>query len=66
MPRDYEKALSYFREGADRSGPSAGYFIGLMYEHGQGVPVDLAVAHTWMKKSAELGNTDAQTWLNQH
>jgi TPR repeat protein len=37
-----------------------------MYEHGQGVPVDLAAAHTWMRKSAELGNGDAQTWLDQH
>jgi TPR repeat protein len=58
--------MRYYREAANKNGPAAGYFIGILYERGLGVPADLEQARAWMKKAADLGSGDAQSWLALH
>ena len=40
--------------------PTAQYNLGLMYNHGQGVPQDYAAAMSWYRKAAEQGLAPAQ------
>jgi uncharacterized protein len=41
----------------------AQYNLGVMYDYGQGVPQDYAVAMSWYRKAAEQGDADAQVNL---
>jgi uncharacterized protein len=41
----------------------AQYNLGVMYDDGQGVPQDYAVAVSWYRKAAEQGDADAQVNL---
>ena len=52
--------------GRQQERSNAGYFIGLLYERGLGVPPDPQQARAWMQKAAELGSDDAKSWLALH
>jgi TPR repeat protein len=56
--KDYVKAMSICRQTPDD--PEAQYYIGRMYEKGEGVPSDLMKARPWYEKSANAGYGKAQ------
>ena len=39
---------------------------GSYYQHGYGIPVDLAKARYWFEKSAAQGDSYAQDWLSKN
>ncbi len=49
-PEDYAKALYWFEKAAKQDNGKALYFLGWMYEHGQGVKKDYTVAENYYKK----------------
>jgi len=52
---DYACALKYFKYGAYYADKFSQLAIGLMYDHGQGVPRDPAKAWAWLALSASRG-----------
>jgi len=61
MGGKYELALKTFVPLAESSDHAyAQYFLGRMYENGQGVPKDVKAAAGWYRKAAEKGVADAQ------
>ena len=58
--KDYEAALRELRSSRD---PRSHYFLGTMYEEGEGVLQDYKEAVKWYTKGAEHGDADAQTNL---
>ncbi len=63
---DYGKALRQFRIAAEKgkmSSGSAQFYLGVMYDNGQGVPQDYATAVKWYRKSANQGYAKAQNNL---
>ena len=63
VPRDYEKALQWYRKAAEQNYPPALRALGDMYYTGRGVGLDGAVAAQWYKKAAFGGDSDAQVTL---
>ena len=47
VSRDDKKALVWIRLAADQGLHDAQYFLGLTYEHGNGVSQDFIQAHKW-------------------
>ncbi len=60
---DYATALREYRPLAKQGNAEAQFFLGVMYEQGQGVPQDYAKAVKWYRKAAEQGYADAQHTL---
>ncbi len=59
----YEPALKEFQPLAEQGDAAAQFYLGMMYDKGQGVPEDHKQAIKWYTKAAEQGNTDAQFYL---
>ena len=57
---DYERALEQWAPLAKSSSPFAQYSLGVMYEQGQALPVDVDKAIELWKSAAEQGYTKAQ------
>lgn len=64
-PRDLEKALRWYRFGADHGDSSCQWNLSEMYEKGEGVPRDEAAAVRWCQLAAERGNHHAQFDLGE-
>jgi TPR repeat protein len=60
---DYSAAFKEFLPLANSGDPEAQVRLGLMYEHGQGVPMDYKQAVKWYRLAAEHGNSNAQNEL---
>ena len=60
---DYSKALRIWRPLADRGDDWAQYNVGVIYQHGRGVPKDEVRAVYWYNKAAVRGNVTAQQGL---
>jgi TPR repeat protein len=60
---DYAKAAKEFRPLAESGLANAQYFLGVMYENGQGVPKDYEVAYRWYVEAAYQGHVPAQNNL---
>ncbi|MCH7692462.1 MAG: sel1 repeat family protein [Proteobacteria bacterium] len=60
---DYATALRELRPLAEQGNANAQFFLGFMYDKGQGVPQDYAEAVKWYRKAAEQGHADAQFFL---
>ena len=60
---DYTTALRILRPLADQGNAEAQFWLGAMYEHGQGVAHDYREARHWVRLAAEQGNALAQTFL---
>jgi TPR repeat protein len=57
---DYEAAIRLLRPLADQGDAQAQYNVGEMYQYGQGVPHDNAIAMNWYQKAAAQGYARAQ------
>lgn len=57
---DYASALAEFRPLADDGHAQAQFYLGFMYEKGQGVTADAASAAEWYRQAAESGVAGAQ------
>jgi hypothetical protein len=56
-------ALAQLQAAAQSGDANAQFWLGIMYEHGQGVPQDYAQAISWYRKAAEQGYALAQNNL---
>lgn len=57
---NYVEAVRLFRALAEQGDPEAQYYLGYMYEKGQGVPKDHERMRTWYQRAADAGNAKAQ------
>ena len=60
---DFAKALREWRPLAEQGDARAQYYLGLLYEKGDGVPQDYEKAREWYEKSAAQGEANAQFYL---
>ncbi len=60
---DYATAIREWRPLAEQGNAKAQFFLGVMYDKGQGVPQDYAKAAKWYSKAAEQGLAKAQLYL---
>ena len=54
------EAVKWYRKAAEQGNADAQYNLGVMYDHGRGVPQDDAEAVGWYRKAAEQGYAKAQ------
>ncbi|MGO9021708.1 MAG: tetratricopeptide repeat protein [Syntrophobacteraceae bacterium] len=57
---DYGRAYSEMRPLAERGEAPAQFYLGVMYENGQGVPKDYVQAHKWFELAAAQGDSEAR------
>ncbi len=60
---DYATALKELRPLAEKGEPQAQALLGLMYNLGRGVPLDMAQALKWYKASADQGDAEGEFHL---
>lgn len=60
---DYAAALQILRPLAEQGNASAQTALGVIYEHGHGVPQDFVQATIWYSEAADQGDPDAQSDL---
>jgi len=60
---DYATALRELRPLAEQGDPAAQFYLGLLYENGDGVPRDFVKARQWYEKAAAQGEAKAQFYL---
>ena len=63
LSKDYETALKLFRPLADQGTFGAAFFVGRMYDNGEGVTEDNAEAVTWYRKAADQRDAISQYYL---
>ena len=61
--RDYRTALKELKLLAEQGNPEAQALLGLMYNLGRGVPLDVDQAMKWSKAAADQGNAEGQCRL---
>ncbi len=59
----YATAIREWRPLAEQGNAKAQFYLGVMYDKGQGVPQDYARAAKWYSKAAEQGLAQAQLYL---
>jgi TPR repeat protein len=62
---NYAEAMTQFKALADEGNVSATYYVGFLYHHGYGVPVDYDEAVKWYRKAAAKGDFQAQYYLGK-
>lgn len=62
---DYANALDLAMDLAELGHPGGYHLIGVMYEHGLGVPVDMIRAATWYERAARKGSANGQAALGR-
>ncbi len=60
---DYAAEVAIFRPMAEKGSAIAQFNLGVLYDRGQGVPQDNALAMQWYRKAAEQGLPQAQVNL---
>ena len=60
MPKDYAKAVSWYRKAADAGNAAAMYNLGYMYVNGLGVARNCDEGAVWTRKAAEAGFPEAE------
>ena len=63
IPKDLQKAISFFTLSANQGFVDAQKTLGQLYEEGDGVTADKTVASEWYRKAAEQGNATSQLAL---
>src|SRR5262249_12323161 len=61
--KKYGEAFQQFLPLAEGGNPVAQFFMAVMLDNGQSVPVDHATAAGWYRRAAEQGHADAQLRL---
>jgi TPR repeat protein len=59
VPKDYKKAMHWFRMAADQDNGAAEFNVGVMYENGWGIKRDYAEARRWYEKATAQGYAGA-------
>ncbi|MCC9624106.1 sel1 repeat family protein [Thalassospira sp. MA62] len=62
---DYANALDLAMDLAELAHPGGYHLIGVMYEHGLGVPVDMTRSATWYERAARKGSANGQAALGR-
>ena len=57
--KDDKKAFEWINKAAEKNNADAQYFLGSMYQSGEGVAKDKRKALEWLNKSAQQGNKKA-------
>lgn len=60
---DFELALKELRPLIEKNDPNAQFLMGMLYDAGNGVPQDQAIAASWYRKAAEQNHLIAQLFL---
>ena len=60
--QEFEKLL----KEAENGNANAMYLVGIEYELGKVVELDLQEAAAWMNAAAELGHEEAKAWLDDY
>ena len=60
---DFAKALREWRPLAEQGDARAQFYLGMLYENGDGVPRDYEKAREWYEKSAAQAEANAQFYL---
>lgn len=60
---DFARALREWQPLAEQGDARAQFYLGLLYENGDGVPTDYAKARQWYEKSAAQKGANAQFYL---
>jgi uncharacterized protein len=63
LPRDYKKAVEWFRKAADQGLPLAQHNLAGLYFYGNGLPQDYREALAWYRKAADQGFAPSQSFL---
>jgi uncharacterized protein len=63
MAGDSKTALEIWKTQAEQGNARSSFLLGRLYEMGQGVTKNQDEAEKWYKKSAKLGDSEAQWWL---
>ena len=58
--KDYPTAKRAFQPLADQGNAEARFYLGLMYDFGEGVPKNYGLAVNWFRLAAEQGLAEAQ------
>ncbi|HEY5812701.1 MAG TPA: hypothetical protein VIT23_08605, partial [Terrimicrobiaceae bacterium] len=61
-----KKAVSLFREGAEKGNALCMFFYAMCFEGGVGMGKNLASARTWYVRSAQAGNRTALEWCKKN
>lgn len=65
VPRDFDKAYTWFRKAAEQDDADAQYNLGFMYGRGEGVQKDRAQSLQWFKRAAEQGHNGARAIIEK-
>lgn len=65
VSRDYEKALQYYRQAAEKGSTQGYYYLGTMYLLGKGIKADKDTAIYWYRKAAAKGYLTAKRRLKE-
>jgi TPR repeat protein len=57
---DHQSAWFFWLGPAERGFAEAQFSLGILYLHGEGVPMDLALAKSWFERAAATGHPRAQ------
>ncbi|KAG0301538.1 hypothetical protein BGZ97_002744 [Linnemannia gamsii] len=63
VPLDYQRAMDWYLQAAERGDPVAQTRIGMLYYYGRPAPKDYAKSMEWCLKAAEEGHANAQTHI---
>ena len=61
----YQEAMKWFHAALDKGNTTAFWYIGVMYEIGEGVPQDYDEANKWYKAGADKGDRGCEEALAQ-
>ena len=65
LTQSYQNALLWYTAAADHGHASAQYNLGVIYQHGKGVPKNDQMAFKWFQDAAEGGHSRAKVALQE-
>jgi hypothetical protein len=64
LPQSYVEAAYWCRSASEQGNPTAQYMLGLMYDKGQGLPLDYVLAYKWLNLAvAQARGRERQDWV---
>jgi serine/threonine protein kinase/TPR repeat protein len=66
VPKDEQKAVALFRDGAEKGNPLCMYFYAMCFDGGVGVDRDRKSARAWYVRAAQGGNRTAIEWCKKN